>query len=69
MKQVSVKLTDADLKLIRMIASGMQNKEIMEKLDIEMWKMNYLIAGLYSKLGVKNRAQLSVFAAKRGLDK
>lgn len=60
-------LTDQELGVLQMIASGSTNKEIAEKLYWSEVTVKRKVQDIFEKMGVANRAQAVAEAAKRGL--
>ncbi len=57
-----------ELELIHYIASGYDNKEIAEKMYLAEGTVRNNISKLLTKLELKDRTSLAVFAVKNGLD-
>jgi DNA-binding NarL/FixJ family response regulator len=60
-------LTSREVEVLRLLARGLSNKEIAERLVISRKTASNHIEHIYAKLGVSNRARASVFALKHGL--
>jgi HD-GYP domain-containing protein (c-di-GMP phosphodiesterase class II)/DNA-binding CsgD family transcriptional regulator len=60
-------LTSRELEVLRLLVRGLSNKEIAEELTISRRTAGSHVEHIYSKLGVSNRAQASLFAMKHGL--
>jgi DNA-binding NarL/FixJ family response regulator len=60
-------LTNRELQVLRLAATGMQNKEIAEALDITLETVKVHIKNVLSKLGAKDRAAAFALAARRGI--
>ncbi len=60
-------LSDQELQVLRMIASGSTNKEIAEKLYWSEVTVKRKVQDILEKMGVANRAQAVAEAGKRGL--
>jgi DNA-binding NarL/FixJ family response regulator len=60
-------LTARELDLIRMIARGLRNKEIADKLFISEGTVKVHLHNIYEKLGIDGRLALLSFARDRGL--
>ncbi len=60
-------LTEREVEVLALLARGMSNKEIAAELVISPKTAGAHIEHIYSKLGVRNRAMASLFAAKHGL--
>lgn len=57
-------LTNTELKIIRLIASGKNNKEISDKLSISEKTVKAHLSNIFQKLNMKNRYQLMVFGKR-----
>jgi len=60
-------LTPREVEVLRLLARGHTNKEIARRLVISPKTAGNHVEHIYSKLGVSNRAQASLFAVNRGL--
>jgi DNA-binding NarL/FixJ family response regulator len=60
-------LSDQELEVLRMIATGATNKEIAEKLYWSEVTVKRKVQDILEKMGVANRAQAVAEAGKRGL--
>jgi DNA-binding NarL/FixJ family response regulator len=60
-------LTARELEVLQLIARGMSNKAIAEKLVITPKTAGSHVEHIYTKLGVSSRASASLFAAQSGL--
>jgi len=57
-------LTNTELKIIGLIASGKNNKEISDKLSISEKTVKAHLSNIFQKLNMKNRYQLMVFGKR-----
>ena len=57
-------LTNMELKIIRLIASRKNNKEISDKLSISKKTVKAHLCDIFQKLNMKNRYQLMVFGKR-----
>jgi DNA-binding NarL/FixJ family response regulator len=64
---VQVDLTEREKDIIRLIVDGKDNKEIASTLFIAEGSVKNVITGILSKLKLKDRTQLAVFAIKNNL--
>jgi DNA-binding NarL/FixJ family response regulator len=62
-------LTDRELLIIKEIANGFSNKEIGEKLFLTEGTIKNNITNILSKLGLRDRTQIAIFAFKNNLVK
>lgn len=60
-------LTDRELEVLQLLAAGMANAEIAERLVIAVGTVKSYTANIYGKLGVRNRLQAVVRAQELGL--
>jgi len=60
-------LTSRELEVLRLAARGLSNKEIARSLLISSKTTGTHVEHIYTKIGVSNRAQASLFAMKHGL--
>ncbi|KLU67313.1 MULTISPECIES: response regulator transcription factor [Desulfosporosinus] len=61
---IDIKLTDRELDIVQMIVEGKDNKEISASLFIAEGTVKNIITTIISKLHLKDRTQLAVFALK-----
>ena len=54
--------------MVRLVAQGLDNKEIAGTLFLAEGTVRNLISRLLEKLSLKDRTQLAVYAVKHGLD-
>lgn len=62
-------LTDREVTIIQEIAKGLSNKEIAEKLFLSEGTIKNNISNILSKLDLRDRTQIAIFAFKIGLAK
>jgi HD-GYP domain-containing protein (c-di-GMP phosphodiesterase class II) len=60
-------LTPREVEVLRLLARGLSNKEIAERLVITRKTASNHVEHIYAKAGISNRAQASLFAVKHGL--
>ena len=60
-------LTSREVEVLRLAARGLSNKEIARSLLISSKTTGTHVEHIYTKIGVSNRAQASLFAMKHGL--
>lgn len=60
-------LTDRELEIVRLIASGMKSSEIAKQLFISVNTVETHRKNIFSKTGVKNAVGLSHYARKHGI--
>lgn len=62
-------LTDRELEVINLIAMGLKNKPIGDKLFISETTVRHHLTSVFGKLGVTSRLELIIYAFKHGLAK
>jgi HD-GYP domain-containing protein (c-di-GMP phosphodiesterase class II)/DNA-binding CsgD family transcriptional regulator len=60
-------LTDREVEVLRLVARGLTNKEVANKLDISARTVGHHLAHTYEKIGVTTRAGAAMFAMKNGI--
>jgi two-component system nitrate/nitrite response regulator NarL len=60
-------LTPRELEIVRMVAQGLRNKAIAERLSISEGTVKVHLHNIYEKLGVDGRLELVLCAQERGL--
>ncbi|MBS1818441.1 MAG: response regulator transcription factor [Acidobacteria bacterium] len=60
-------LTARELEIVRMIAQGLRNKAIAERLSISEGTVKIHLHNVYEKLGLDGRLELMLHAQKQGL--
>ena len=66
-KESFEKLTKRELEVLKLIAKGLGNKEIAEKLMVSEKTVKTHTANIYPKLNVHSRTQAAIYAVKNGL--
>jgi predicted ATPase/DNA-binding CsgD family transcriptional regulator len=66
-RRVLEPLTDRELEILRLIAEGLSNREIAQKLVVTLGTVKWYNKQIYSKLGVHSRTQAIVRAREAGL--
>ena len=64
---LNFKYTLTELEIIKQVALGHSNKEISKILFISVSTVKTHLENIYYKSGIKNRVQLAVLAAQKGL--
>ena len=67
MSDPSRTLTARELEIVRMIAQGLRNKAIAERLSISEGTVKIHLHNVYEKLGLDGRLELMLHAQKQGL--
>lgn len=60
-------LTERELEILSMIADGLNNKDISEKLAISLFTVKSHVSNIIQKLSVEDRTQAAVLALKQGI--
>jgi DNA-binding NarL/FixJ family response regulator len=60
-------LTPREIEIVRMIAQGLRNRAIAERLSISEGTVKIHLHNIYEKLGVDGRLALVLFAQEKGL--
>ena len=60
-------LTEREVDVLRLVAQGLTNKEIGDRLFIAVKTVSTHIANLYGKAGIANRAEATAYAIRNGL--
>lgn len=66
-KQVA--LTERETEILKLIAGGLSNQEIADRLYLSVWTVRTYVTGILDKLGVENRTQAALYALREGLVK
>ena len=66
-RELSGLVTPRELEIVRMVALGLRNKDIGEKLFISEGTVRIHLHNIYQKLDVKGRMELSVLAREKRL--
>jgi len=64
-----VNLTDREAELLRLLAEGLSNKSIAQKLSLSENTVKYHLKNILQKLGVHNRTEAATQAIRLGLTK
>ncbi|HEV2172859.1 MAG TPA: response regulator transcription factor [Nitrospira sp.] len=59
-------LTDRQIEILRLIADGLRNREIAERLDIHPKTVEYHKSQIYAKIGAHSPALAVRFAIRNG---
>jgi len=60
-------LSEREREVLRLLAQGMTNKEIAERIHYSVGTVKNVVAAIIDKLGVSDRTQAAVVAARAGL--
>ncbi|WP_340123552.1 response regulator transcription factor [Methylobacter svalbardensis] len=67
MQLITQILTPRELKLVKLVAGGLSNKQIAEKLYITEGTVKVHLHNIYDKLQVKSRVALTLYAQEKGV--
>jgi DNA-binding NarL/FixJ family response regulator len=60
-------LSEKEIEILRLVASGMSNKEIAQKLAYSEKTVKNYLSVIFQKLGIRDRTQAAIFALRQGL--
>ena len=60
-------LSARELDVLRLVATGLTNAEVAEKLFLSSRTVDWHLGSIYRKLGLRSRAEATRFAAEHGL--
>ncbi|MFA6956026.1 MAG: response regulator transcription factor [Thermoanaerobaculia bacterium] len=66
-REIESLLSPRETDVVRMVAKGLRNKEIADKLSITEGTVKSYLHSIYEKLGVKGRVELTLLAQEKGL--
>jgi DNA-binding NarL/FixJ family response regulator len=66
-KEAGKMLTPREIEIVKMIASGLRNKAVADRLSISEGTVKIHLHNIYEKLGVDGRLELVLFAQEKGL--
>jgi DNA-binding NarL/FixJ family response regulator len=61
------RLTTREVEVLRLVARGLSNKQIAERLVVARKTVDNHVEHIYTKIGVSNRARAGLFAVRNGL--
>jgi DNA-binding NarL/FixJ family response regulator len=67
MMQAERVLTNRELEIVRLVATGLRNKQIADQLSITEGTVKIHLHTIFEKLGVSSRVELSNYARERSL--
>lgn len=65
--EVASLLSPRETEVVRMVATGLRNKEIAQKLSISEGTVKFYLHTIYEKLQVHGRVELTLYAQEKGL--
>lgn len=66
-RRLATILTDRETEIMCLVAQGLSNREIGERVSVGEGTVKVHVHNIYSKLGVNNRVDLTLYAQKKGL--
>lgn len=63
----SADLSEREVEVLRLLADGLDNNEIALRLYLSPTTVKRHVSGIFSKLGVSNRVQAAIWAARTGV--
>ncbi len=66
-RELGAVLTPREIEIMRMVATGLHNREISEKLHISEGTVKIHLHHIYEKLDITGRVELTVYARDKGL--
>lgn len=67
MRRLATILTPRETEVMSLVAQGLSNRQIAEKLIVSEGTIKIHVHNIYGKLGVNNRVDLTLYAQKRGV--
>lgn len=64
-----IPLTEREMDILKLIAQGLSNQEIANRLVLSVWTVRTYVTTILDKLGVENRTQATLYALREGLVK
>ena len=65
-KNVAIDLSDREYEILLLVAEGLNNKEIAEKLYLSEGTVRNYISNILDKLELRDRTQLAIYYYKMG---
>jgi DNA-binding NarL/FixJ family response regulator len=66
-ERLLARLSQREMEVLRLLATGMSNCEIADRLGLVVGTVKIYVANIFSKLGVSDRTQALVTAVRRGI--
>ncbi len=67
LREAAALLTAREIEIVRLVAEGLRNQAIAERLHISEGTVKVHLHNIYEKLGVESRVALTVYAREKGL--
>lgn len=65
-QQLALDLTPRELEIVRLVASGLRNRTIGERLFVKEGTVKIHLHNIYKKLNVDSRMALTLYAQRKG---
>lgn len=66
-RRIATILTDREMEIMCLVAQGLSNREIGQRLNVGEGTVKVHVHNIYSKIGVNNRVDLTLYAQKKGM--
>jgi DNA-binding NarL/FixJ family response regulator len=66
-REIAAILSPRETEVARMVASGLRNREIAEKLSLSEGTVKSYLHSIYEKLDIRGRVELTLYAREKGL--
>lgn len=66
-RRLAMILTPREIDTMRLVADGLSNQQVAERLVIKEGTVKIHLHNIYKKLGLQNRVDLTLYAQKRGI--
>lgn len=66
-RRLATILTTREIEVMTLVARGLSNRQIAEKMILSIGTIKTHIHNIYEKLGINNRVDLTLYAQKRGV--
>lgn len=60
-------LTEREIEILKLVAGGLSNQEIADRLFLSVWTVRTYVTGILAKLEVENRTQATLYALREGI--
>ncbi len=64
--ETAVELTPREMEVIQLLAEGLSNKAMAQRLVVSPRTINFHLDNIYSKLGVSSRTEAAIYALRQG---
>jgi two-component system, NarL family, response regulator LiaR len=68
-REKTAPLTEREIEILKLLAHGMSNQDIADRLFLSVWTVRTYVTGILNKLQVENRTQATLYALREGLVK